>query len=187
MRAFAERLQLDFPRFTFVDIGSGKGRALLLASDYPFREIIGVELSPELDRVARANVARYAKATRGVTHRSPITSLHGDATEFAWPAGPLILYIWNAFTRPVLEKLFHNLEVSLAKESRDLYLIYVHPELESTLMTLPWLDRLWREEFVMSEEDYEAWAFPTLGELCAVYQAVSKRVAGTGPPSDTKV
>jgi SAM-dependent methyltransferase len=187
MQAFVERLQLDFSRFTFVDIGSGKGRALLLASDYPFREVIGVELSPELDRVARANVRRYAGATRGGTHRAPITSLHGDATEFAWPAGPLILYMWNAFTRPVLEKLFHKLEVALEQESRDLYLIYMHPELESTLLTLPWLDRVWREEFMMNEEDYEAWAFPTRAELCAVYQAVSTRVAGTGPPSDTKV
>jgi SAM-dependent methyltransferase len=187
MQAFSERLQLDFPRFTFVDIGSGKGRALLLASDYPFREVIGIELSPELDRVARANVRRYAEATRGAAHRPPITPLHGDATAFAWPAGPLILYMWNAFTRPVLEKLFHNLEVSLAKEPRDLYLIYLHPELESTLMTLPWLDRVWREEFVMTEEDYEAWAFPTRAELCAVYQAVSTRVGGTERASETKV
>ena len=60
MRAMVERLHLDFQRFGFVDLGSGKGRALLLASDYPFREVIGVELSPKLDRIARDNIARYA-------------------------------------------------------------------------------------------------------------------------------
>src|ERR1700674_4645239 len=65
MRAMLERLHLDFQRFGFVDLGSGKGRALLLASDYPFREIIGVELSPKLDRVARDNIARYALANGG--------------------------------------------------------------------------------------------------------------------------
>src|SRR3984957_17090364 len=65
MRAMLEQLHLDFQRFRFVDLGSGKGRALLLASDYPFREIIGVELSPELDQIARANIAHYAAATGG--------------------------------------------------------------------------------------------------------------------------
>ena len=60
MGSLGERLQLDYRRFTFVDVGSGKGRALLLASEYAFQEIIGVELSPELDRIARSNIARYA-------------------------------------------------------------------------------------------------------------------------------
>ncbi len=93
MRAMRERLHLDFQRFSFIDLGSGKGRALLLASDYPFREIIGVELSPKLDRVARDNIARYALAKRAP--RAPVISMTGDATEFSWPAGPLIVYMWN--------------------------------------------------------------------------------------------
>src|SRR5580704_425289 len=80
MQALRDRLQLDYRRFSFVDVGSGKGRALMLASDYPFREIMGVELSPELDRVARANIARYT----GRRHRTPISSIQGDAAEFQW-------------------------------------------------------------------------------------------------------
>ena len=165
MHAMEERLHLDFERFTFVDVGSGKGRALLLASDYPFREIIGIELSPELDRVARANIARYC----GARHQPPVISLQGDAAEFAWPAGPLIVYMWNAFTRPVMERVFQNLEASLAQQPRELYLVYMHPELESMLAGVPWLIRLWQDEFAMSEEDYAAWAFPNRAEICAVY------------------
>ena len=114
MRAMLERLHLDFQRFSFVDLGSGKGRALLLASDYPFREIIGVELSPELDRIARANIARYARAKGRPLPQPPVISMQGDATEFSWPAGPLIVYMWNAFTRPVMERVFRNLR-SLAQ------------------------------------------------------------------------
>ena len=165
MHAMEERLQLDFQRFTFADMGSGKGRALLLASDYPFREIIGIELSPELDRVARANIAGY----RGARHHPPVTSIQGDAAEFAWPAGPLIVYMWNAFTRPVMERVFQNLEASLAQQPRELYLVYIHPELESMLAEVPWLIRLWQDEFAMNEEDYAAWAFPNRAEICAVY------------------
>jgi hypothetical protein len=53
-----------------------------------------------------------------------------------------------------------------------LYLIYIHPELESMLDGFPWLERLWRDEFAMSEEDYAAWPFPTRAEVCAVYRAL---------------
>jgi SAM-dependent methyltransferase len=147
MRAMVEQLHLDFQRFRFVDLGSGKGRALMLASDYPFREIIGVELSPELDRVARSNIARYSEATGGLLPRPPVISMQGDATDFAWPAGPLIVYMWNAFTLPVMERVFRNLESSLKEEPRELFLVYIHPELESMLAELPWLVRLWREPF----------------------------------------
>ena len=76
-------LHLDFQDFNFVDIGSGKGRALLLASDYPFREIIGIELSPELDRVAQGEVAICEVIRPGRTvHRPPVTCIQGDAAEF---------------------------------------------------------------------------------------------------------
>lgn len=164
LQAMAQRLHLDFSHFNFIDIGSGKGRALLLASHYPFHTIIGVELSPELDRVARANVSRYPGAAE-------VTCIQGDATAFVFPPGPIVLYMWNAFTRPVMEQVFRNLEASLAAEPRTVYLIYMHPELESTLISFPWLTPIWREEFMMSEEDYAAWAFPTRAELCAVYGA----------------
>jgi SAM-dependent methyltransferase len=180
MRAMLEQLHLDFQRFRFVDLGSGKGRALLLASDYPFREIVGVELSPELDRIARSNIARYSEAKGGLPD-TPVISMQGDATDFAWPPGPLIVYMWNAFTQPVMERVFRNLESSLKEEPRELYVVYVHPEVESMLAGLPWLVRLWREEFAMNDEDYEAWAFPTRAEVCAVYRAVPRNLPSYSP------
>lgn len=173
-----QQLHLDFQRFDFVDIGSGKGRALLLASDYPFREIVGIELSPELDRIARANVARYAEVAAGVESgmRVPqVITIQGDAAEFVWPSTPLIVYMWNAFTMPVMERVFHSLKASLVDEPREVYLVYMHPELESMLDELPWLVRLWRDEFAMSEEDFAAWAFPTRTEMCAVYRTTFAR------------
>jgi hypothetical protein len=69
----------------------------------------------------------------------------------------------------VMEQVFRNLEASLAQVPRELYVVYIHPELESMLDGLPWLNRLWREDFAMSEEDFAAWAFPNRDEMCAVY------------------
>jgi SAM-dependent methyltransferase len=168
MHLLEERLHVDFRQFSFVDLGSGKGRALLLASGYPFREVIGVELSAELDRVARENIARYATPAR----RAPIMAIHGDAADFEWPPGPLLVYLWNSFTQPVMEQVFARLEASLKQVPRQLYLVYIHPEFESLLSGLPWLARLWREEVSMSEEDYAAWAFPNRTEMYAVYAAL---------------
>jgi hypothetical protein len=169
MQTMQQQLHLDFAHFSFVDVGSGKGRALLLASDYPFREIVGIELSHELERIARANIAQYTEARPG----PPVISLQGDAADFSWPSGPLVIYMWNAFTEPVMERVFHNLEASLAQEPREVYLIYMHPELESMLAEIPWLIQLWQDEFPMSEEDYAAWAFPTRVEISALYRAVA--------------
>jgi SAM-dependent methyltransferase len=164
-----ERLRLDYRRFTFVDLGSGKGRALLLASGYPYREVIGVELSPVLDRIARVNIARYAG---GHEHGMRIRCVQADAAEFCWPPGPLLVYMWNAFTEPVMRRVLKNLRAALTGQSREMYLVYVHPELEEILDRLPWLERLWGAEIAMSEEDYSAWAFPTRSESCAVYRAI---------------
>ncbi len=98
-RRALDGLQVDLSRFTFVDIGAGKGRALLLASEYPFRRIIGVEFSPELVAVARGNVARWLEEER--TCRE-ITLVCSDATEYELPREPLVLYFYNPFDQVVM-------------------------------------------------------------------------------------
>lgn len=174
MNALHDRLGLDYEGFTFIDVGSGKGRALLLASDYPFHEVLGVELSAELNRVARSNIQRYREGSS--TKRPPIVSVNADATAFCWPQRPLLIYMWNAFEEPVMRQVFDNLQVSLLEHPRPLYLVYMHPELESMLAGMPGLNLLWREEFAMSDEDYAAWAFPPRVEVCAVYTWVASDI-----------
>ena len=72
-------LPIDYRDFTFIDIGSGKGRTLLMASDYPFRRIIGVELLPELHRIAQENVRKYKNENQ---KSFAIVSQCVDAREF---------------------------------------------------------------------------------------------------------
>src|SRR6478752_3089102 len=55
-----QALPIDVSQFTFVDLGCGKGRVLLMASDYPFKRIIGVEFMPELHRAAQKNIVGYS-------------------------------------------------------------------------------------------------------------------------------
>src|SRR5437763_16732381 len=81
-------LEIDHAQFTFVDVGSGKGRALLMAADYAFRRVIGVELLLELHAIAANNIRLY----RGPRQRCfAIESRCGDAREFVFPTEPLVV------------------------------------------------------------------------------------------------
>ena len=51
--------------FTFVDFGSGKGRALLMASEFPFPRVTGIEFSPELHAIAQKNIREYRRRRNG--------------------------------------------------------------------------------------------------------------------------
>lgn len=114
-------LALDFGQFTFIDFGSGKGRAVLLASNYPLKKAIGVEYSEPLTQIARNNVRRYPD-DRKKCHT--IEMVCADATEFPIPAGPLILFMNNPFAMPLMQKLIHNVETSFQANPRRIIVIY---------------------------------------------------------------
>ena len=86
--------------FTFIDLGSGKGRTLLMASDYPFQRIIGVELLDELNHIAKQNIATYHSEKQQCFN---IETYCGDARAFQFPQEPLVLYLFNPFPDYVLQ------------------------------------------------------------------------------------
>jgi SAM-dependent methyltransferase len=169
-RQILNRLQLQFGQYTFIDLGSGKGRALLLASEYPFRAIVGLELSPALHTIAQDNIARYRSRAQEC---HDLRAIEGDATEFSFPDGPLVVYLWNPFESVVFNRVLDNLEACRAREHREIYVVYIQPDLEHLFETRPFWERLWRAEFPLSEEDYAAHAFPPRFEVCSAYRAVS--------------
>lgn len=114
----------DHSDFTFIDIGSGKGRTLLLASDYPFRRIIGVELFRELHEVAERNVAIYKSPRQRCSRVELVCS---DATEYEFPDDNLFLQFGDPFPAEVLAKVIKNVERSLIAHPRKLYISYWSP------------------------------------------------------------
>lgn len=114
----------DHAEYTFIDIGSGKGRTLLLASDYPFRRIIGVELFRELHEVAERNISIYRSPRQRC---SRLESVCMDATEYEFPDDNLFLQFGDPFPAEVLDKVLKNLERSLAAHPRKLYISYWSP------------------------------------------------------------
>jgi SAM-dependent methyltransferase len=129
-REMLNTLAIEFERFTFIDIGSGKGRALLLASDYPFMRILGIELVSELHLIAQRNVAKITSTT------SPprlIETVCGDATEFVLPYEPLVLFLNNPLPETALRRLVGNVSNSLREKPRSAFVLYANPMLEHVI------------------------------------------------------
>jgi predicted RNA methylase len=118
-----QQVNADLSNFIFIDLGSGKGRALLLACGYPFREIIGVEIQPELHRIAEENILRFDAARKC----SRVTSLCLDARDFKFPDHPLFVYLFNPFPDYVLRRVIENLRESLRQNPRPAFVVYNTP------------------------------------------------------------
>ncbi|HCA57353.1 MAG TPA: class I SAM-dependent methyltransferase [Blastocatellia bacterium] len=123
-RAVMDSLDIDFSRFHFIDFGSGMGRALLLAADYPFKKITGIEFSPELHEIAEKNIRSYTRRKRAC---SDLESVCEDATTYALPREPSVYYLFNPFNRELFGSVIHSFERSLAEDPRDAYVIYMNP------------------------------------------------------------
>ena len=126
-----QQANLNFAEFTFLDLGSGKGRTLLMASDYPFRRIIGVELLPALNQIAKENLHAYRSESQKCFS---LQSICADAARFRLPEGPLVVYLFNPFPEPGLHQFTQNLEQSLREHPRPIYVLYHNALLEHVLL-----------------------------------------------------
>jgi SAM-dependent methyltransferase len=152
---------------SFVDLGCGKGRALMMASTYPFREVIGVELNPGLAAIAEANRATWTEAGRAV---SPIRIVCQDATEFVFPPGHCLLYLFNPFTTPVVEQLLTQIEHQFADRPGMLDVIYFNPQSEQLFHPHSGFRQLWSGTVPMSNEDIAADPVASPEDLCSLYR-----------------
>jgi SAM-dependent methyltransferase len=130
IRVLCQQAGLDFHDFVFLDLGSGKGRTLLMASDYPFRRIVGVELLPALHQTARENLRSYHNDSQKCF---ALESVCADATEFPFPAEPTVLFLFNPFPESGLRRVIGNLDQSLRAHPRAVYVLYHNPLLEHVL------------------------------------------------------
>lgn len=147
--AFAAAMAVvDLPHetLTFVDLGSGKGRALLLAADHSFRRIVGVEFAAELHAVASANLGKLGHAI-GPGERFEL--VHGDATLFRLPNDPLLLFLFHPFNPPVLTDVVRNVTQSIRERPRPIRVVYVNPVHLDTWIAAGWRLRQREQRFAI--------------------------------------
>jgi hypothetical protein len=119
--AIMDTLAVDFTEFTFIDFCSGMGRVLLMASQYGFKKIIGVEFAPKLHEIALNNVRIYASRVGRTTDAETVCE---DATRFPMPPGPLIIFFYSPFMGRVMERVLANISASFAADRRPIILIF---------------------------------------------------------------
>jgi SAM-dependent methyltransferase len=121
IRRMLECLTLDHSKYTFVDFGSGKGRVLLLASEYPYKRIIGIEYSQYLAKIAENNIGKWNNTRQKCFD---IESICIDAGNFRLPHTPLVLYFFTPFPIPVIKQVVANIRESLNNNPRPLHILY---------------------------------------------------------------
>ena len=112
----------DCENYTFIDIGSGKGRGLLMAQKYGFDKIVGVEFVEAVCSIAKDNIQRFRHGNGRVSSGDVV---HLDATQFEYPLENLVLYFNNPFSTNVWEIIIPMIEASLQEKPRKIIFIMV--------------------------------------------------------------
>jgi SAM-dependent methyltransferase len=106
--------------YMFIDIGSGKGKVLLLAAEFGFKKIVGVEFSPSLHAIAQSNVEKYlARSSRNCS----IECICQDAAEYPIPPENLVIFLYNPFHEVVIQTILQRLHQSLKDHQRQVFII----------------------------------------------------------------
>jgi SAM-dependent methyltransferase len=168
---------------TFVDLGCGKGRALVLASEFPFREIVGVEISEEMVAQARRNIA-VVKAK--YPQRPKIEVVQGDALLFPLPQGDLVVFLFHPFHRELVSTMLARLEEAAQGGEREMFIIYENPVYGDVIDAAPWLQRCYSKKvpYAVEEIDYSLGD----GEPVAIWRKEARRpMSASLPPGRESV
>ncbi len=160
--------------YTFLDIGAGKGRAMLVASELGFQQVVGVELNPQMAAIAQSNIDHWLRthtADPTAPRISPIHLHQQDALTLDLPSTPTLGFLFHPFEAPVLKKLIRRIETHFAKRPGEFDLLYVNSECRELLDDHPAFTRLFLGPIPMSPEDHAA-------DLAAIAQ--QKEYGSTG-------
>lgn len=116
---------LDIPiHGTFVDFGSGAGRALMLAALHGFQHVVGVEYAVNLNPLAERNL----EAFRWRTGRDFSFRIVGmDAGDYPVGDDEQVFFFYNPFDRLILERVLANIRRSYETSPRSVHVVYANP------------------------------------------------------------
>lgn len=136
-RRMVGEISLDRSQYSFVDLGSGKGRAVFLAAKAGFSRVIGVELSSEIHRTALANLSAFTRKEKAGQN---IHLVCQDAIDYEFPSQNLVLFLYNPFFGEVMQAMVRNLSRFLTQQDKDLFILYRNPQCADLFDQLPELE-----------------------------------------------
>lgn len=144
----------DVTDYTFVDLGCGKGRVVIIGSEFPFRGIAGIEISPELARIAQSNVDKIQRQFPG---RPPIAIITGNALEDLPVDGKIVFYIYHSFGRELMSQLVQKIESALQSTLEHVFIVYHNPVWGSLWDASPAVRRWYAGTIAFGEGDLDLW------------------------------
>lgn len=158
----------DKEKYTLVDLGCGKGRPLLLASEFRFKEIIGVDISHSILETARANAETIH---RQFPSRTPIEIVQGNACQFAPASDHVVFFLYHAFEREGVEQFVATLERKIVEA--NVFVVYYNPVWGAVLDASAHLSR-WSAETIPYDRA-EVGFGPDLTDTVVVWQSLPER------------
>jgi SAM-dependent methyltransferase len=175
----ALRVLPSLDNFAFVDLGCGKGRALLVASEFPFKEIVGVEFLPQLAEFGRSNVAVVGKR---FPQRVPIRIVTGDATTFPMPAGDFVVFLYNPFGEDLISRVVSNIETAIHESTRSVFVVYYNPIYGHCFDASRSLKRFFAREFAYAPEEMGFGPFES--DCVVIWQSAATTARAPLPGAD---
>jgi predicted RNA methylase len=134
----------------FLDIGSGKGRILLIAAQYDFNEVRGIEFSEPLCDITKQNIERFKTK---VSKLAPIEVQNMDARDYVFTEKDVVIFMYNPFNGSIFETVIKNLKASIERYPRTITFIYMHPTekkcVESILPITTKQAYTWNEDYII--------------------------------------
>ena len=176
----------DLQNAVFLDLGCGKGRALAVASEYPFRHLVGVELAPVLVQIARANADHLS---RRFPHRPPIRVEEGDAATTRLPDGQVVVYFFHPFFRGLMKRVLANLETAvLSGRITKLFVVYYNPVYADLYDSSPVFQRYFAETLEYDAEEMGTGAsYHDRNDAIAVWQSHGEPQTPARPGAAAKI
>lgn len=173
----------DSRDYVFVDLGCGKGRATTVASEFPFRAVMGVELSAALAAMARANADTIA---RQFPERPKVTIAEANVVDFPLPAPRLVLFNYHAFGAELIAKILAKCEAALASgELQHMFFVYYNPVHAEAFDASPALARFYVEQIPYDQS--EIGFGPDQNDIVAIWQSVRGSVPTPHKGADRKI
>jgi len=115
---------------SLIDVGSGKGRVMVAAAHYGFKNITGVDFAKELCTAAERNINK-------IKTQFPDTTFNiycKDILNYAINADDKVFFLFNPFNKEIMEKFLEKIDRSVKEYRRTIYFIYANPQQKEILI-----------------------------------------------------
>ena len=111
------------PSDVFVDLGSGKGKTLLIAGRLPYRRVVGVEIDKELSQCARRNIKQAQPRLRA----HEVDCVTAGVLDWPIPDEVSVVFMFNPFIGQTFRTAAGQIFESYDRRPRTLHILYMYP------------------------------------------------------------